>query len=74
VPAGVVRHKISQSTGGQVSRKKISLKFRSSLRFFGRYARPYHWLTIPLFFAGDAIRIAALVLTGRIRDARKEQL
>jgi GT2 family glycosyltransferase len=68
VPAGKVWHKISQSTGGQIGPRKISLKFRSSVRFFGRYARARHWLTIPFFFAADALRIAALVLTGRIRD------
>lgn len=69
VPAARVWHRISASTGGQISRRKIVTKFRSSLRFFGRYARPYHWLTIPFFFTIDALRIAGLVLTGRIRDA-----
>ncbi|MBI4719877.1 MAG: glycosyltransferase family 2 protein [Chitinivibrionia bacterium] len=73
VPHGKVWHKISRSTGGQIGFRKISLKLRSTIRFFGRYARPYHWLTIPFFFAADAVRIAALVLSGRIRDASGEQ-
>jgi GT2 family glycosyltransferase len=70
VPRGKVWHKISASTGGQLSCQKISRKFRSSLRFFGRYAAPYHWLVIPLFFVIDGARIGVLVLLGRIRGAR----
>lgn len=69
VPGGKVWHKISASTGGQVSRRKISRKLKSTWKFFGRYARPWHWLTIPLFFAADVIRIFFLVVSGRIRDA-----
>lgn len=68
VPAARVWHKISASTGGQLSRRKITLKFRSTWKFFLRYARPYHWLTIPFFFLADVIRILVLVLFGRIRD------
>jgi GT2 family glycosyltransferase len=69
VPAGVVWHKISSSTGGQMSAKKISRKLRSSVIFFRRYASFNHWLTIPFFFAADVVRILALVLSGRIRNA-----
>lgn len=68
VPGAVVWHKISQSTGGQVSRRKIAVKLRSTLRFFGRYARPWHWLTIPFFFAIDAGRILVMVAAGKIKD------
>jgi GT2 family glycosyltransferase len=67
-PEARVWHKISASTGGQLSRRKASRKLRSSWRFFRRYARPWHWLTIPFFFAFDVIRIVALVASGRIRD------
>jgi GT2 family glycosyltransferase len=70
-PHGRVWHKISASTGGQVSRRKITTKFKSTLKFFGRYAAFYHWLTIPVFFAADVLRVAAMVLTGRIKDARE---
>jgi len=68
VPAGKVWHKISASTGGQLGAKKIKRKFRSTRIFFGRYARPWHWLTIPFFLLADVIRIGFLVGFGRIRD------
>jgi len=67
-PSGKLWHKISQSSGGQLGYRKIVRKFKSSVRFFLRYSRPYHWLTIPFFFLIDAARIAALVGLGRIRD------
>ncbi len=69
VPAAKVWHKISASTGGQLSRRKIGLKLRSTRRFFGRYARWYHRLTMPLFFTLDVVRIGVLILAGRIRDS-----
>ena len=68
VPAAHVWHRISASTGGQLSRRKANRKLASSRRFFARHAKPYHWLTIPFFFVGDVVRIAGLVLAGRIRD------
>jgi GT2 family glycosyltransferase len=71
VPEGKVWHKISASTGGQVSRRKVTRKLKSTWMFFGRYARPWHWLTIPFFFAADVIRIVSLVLTGRIRNTER---
>ncbi len=69
VPAAKVWHRISASTGGQVSGAKIQRKLKSSWRFFRAYAKPYHWLTIPLFFTLDVVRIVGLILVGRIRDA-----
>lgn len=69
VPTAQVWHRISASTGGQASRAKIRRKLASTARFFRTYARPYHWITIPLFFALDVVRITGLVLVGRIRDA-----
>ncbi len=68
-PEARVWHRISASTGGQISRAKISRKLTSAWRFFRTYARPYHWITIPLFFVLDVVRITGLVLVGRIRDA-----
>ena len=68
VPAGRVWHKISSSTGGQLGARKIKLKLRSTLKFFCRYASLRHWLTIPLFFTFDVIRIIILVSVGRIRN------
>jgi len=67
-PSGKVWHKISSSTGGQLSRRKVSLKLQSTWRFFARYASPHHWLTIPVFFLFDVLRIVTLVALGRIRD------
>jgi len=69
VPAAKVWHRISASTGGQLSRRKAMRKLTSARRFFSTYGRAYHWLTIPLFFVLDVVRIGLLVLTGRIRDA-----
>jgi GT2 family glycosyltransferase len=68
VPAARVWHRISASTGGQLSRRKATRKLSSARRFFAKHARPYHWATIPFFFVLDVIRIAGLVLAGRIRD------
>lgn len=69
VPRSHVWHRISASTGGQLSRRKVTRKLASSRRFFAKYARPWHWATIPFFFTLDVVRIGGLVLTGRIRDA-----
>ena len=68
IPAGIVWHKISASTGGQLSATKIKRKLKSGIKFFRRYASFYHWLTIPLFFAADVVRILVLVSVGRIRN------
>jgi GT2 family glycosyltransferase len=69
VPTAHVWHRISASTGGQLSAAKIRRKLAGSRRFLRTYARPYHWITIPLFFVLDVVRIVGLVLVGRIRDA-----
>jgi GT2 family glycosyltransferase len=67
-PTARVWHKISASTGGQLSRRKATRKLKSTWKFFSRYARPWHWLSIPIFFGFDVVRIGALVAFGRIRD------
>lgn len=68
VPAGIVWHKVSQSTGGQLGSRKVALKLRSTIRFLSRYARPWHWVTIPFFFACDVVRILVMVAAGKIKD------
>ena len=68
VPKAKVWHKISSSTGGQLSRRKISLKLRSSMTFFGRYSAWYHWFSMSLFFAIEVLRIVILILRGRIKN------
>lgn len=67
-PKGKVWHKISASTGGQLSARKVRRKLKSTFKFLRRHASPLHWLTIPLFFTFDVIRIIMLVATGRIRN------
>jgi GT2 family glycosyltransferase len=68
VPLGRMWHKISPSTGGQMSRRKINRKLKSSWIFFRRYAKPHHWITIPIFFIIDAVRIVLLIAAGKIRN------
>lgn len=68
VPGAKVWHKISSSTGGQVNWRKISLRLRSSFLFHRKYARWYHWVTIPFFVVADGIRVAVLIATGGIRN------
>lgn len=72
VPEGKLWHKISISTGGQFTWYKIRNRIRSSFIFFLRYASFYHFLTIPLFFVYDAIRVLILVMAGQIRDTKKK--
>lgn len=67
-PRGKVWHKISAATGGQLNWKKIRLRLYSNGIFLLRYARWYHWLTIPFFFAIDGIRILLNIMTGKIKN------
>ncbi len=55
VPTGKLWHKISASSGGGLTPFKTRLKVRNSLIFFKRYARWYHWLTIPIFVGFGAV-------------------
>jgi GT2 family glycosyltransferase len=58
-PRARVWHKLSVSAGGHLSWFKLSHKERSSLRFFARYARWYHWLVLPwLHVAASAVTAA----------------
>lgn len=68
LPGGKVWHKISVSTGGQLSIRKIRLRLQSNFIFYKRYARWYHWFTIPVFFILDGFRVLGLILTRRIRN------
>jgi GT2 family glycosyltransferase len=60
VPRARMWHKVSLSTGGEFSPKKMRLKLGSNLRFFFRYARPWQYLTAPFFALG---RVILFVLT-----------
>jgi len=46
-PSAKVWHKLSVSAGGHLSLFKLQNKFISSVRFFSRHAKWYHWLTWP---------------------------
>ena len=71
VPKAVLWHKISASTGGQLTRYKMYHKLRSGWIFFRRYAKFYHVFTIPFFFALDVFRVLLLILRGKIRAPQK---
>ncbi len=49
VPSSVIWHKLSVSTGGHLSWQKNWNKLRSQLRLMARYAKPHHWMTIPVW-------------------------
>jgi GT2 family glycosyltransferase len=47
VPRAKVWHKVSAFTGGGLTPFKTQMKVEHNLIFFKRYARWYHWITIP---------------------------
>lgn len=55
VPSAVVWHKLSVSAGGHLSWFKNWNKLKSQLRLMARYAKFYHWLTIPIVMAGNIL-------------------
>jgi len=66
-PSAKVWHKVSSSSGGKevaggLTPFKVVHKTRSLLRFFRRYARWYHWTTIPFFMAGSFVKAAVLMI------------
>jgi GT2 family glycosyltransferase len=54
-PGAHVWHKVSASSG-QFSWYKNSNKFKSQFRLLARYARWYHWITIPWGFVWNLFR------------------
>ena len=48
-PTAKIWHKLSVSSGGHFSWCKNWNKLKSQLRLMGRYARWYHWFTIPVW-------------------------
>jgi len=48
-PSAKLWHKVSSSSGGGLTPFKAQLKVEHNLIFFKKYARWYHWLTIPWF-------------------------
>jgi GT2 family glycosyltransferase len=70
VPSSRVWHKLSVSTKGHLSWFKNWNKLKSQLRLMARYARWYHWLTIPLAMPVDIMLSAAEVLFHQDTKAR----
>ena len=63
-------HKISASSGGKEIRGgltafKVYYKIRGMMKFFGRYARWYHWLAIPFFWKWQFFRAAYWMIVAR---------
>jgi len=68
VPSAVVWHKLSASSGGHLSWFKNWNKLKSQLRLMARYAKPYHWLTIPFVLTGKIlIALLSALRTPRTR-------
>jgi GT2 family glycosyltransferase len=55
VPQAKLWHKVSAFSGGGLTPFKTKLKVEHNLIFFKRYARWYHWLTIPWCVGAMAI-------------------
>ncbi len=71
VPDAKIWHKVSMSSGGGLTPFKIYHRFRSTFRFFARYARFYHWLGIvPATLARTAAFAAREFLGGRRENVK----
>lgn len=66
-PKAKVWHKLSVSAGGHFSWFKNWNKLKSTFRLLRRYAKPYHWLTIPLLLPLMIIRGALQSVFQRTR-------
>jgi len=55
VPHAKLWHKVSAFSGGGLTPYKTRLKVEHNLIFFKRYARWYHWITIPWCIGGMTI-------------------
>lgn len=69
-PAAKIWHKISASSGGAAVASgltgfKIFYKVRGMLKFFGRYARWYHWLTIPFCWAIQFVQSFVMLILAK---------
>ncbi len=68
VPQAKMWHKISAASGGQLKWRKIKLRLISNIIFLKRYAKWYHWLSIPVFQAAETIKILLLIIRGKIKN------
>lgn len=83
VPKARLWHKVSSFSGGGLTPFKTTLKVEHNLIFFKRYARWYHWLTIPWFVGALALvfigkellkgnfRIVSALLDGFVKAMRR---
>lgn len=60
VPTAKLWHRVSTSSGGVVTPKRMTLKIEKNLIFFKRYAKWYHWMTIPWCIGTVAIGFLVL--------------
>ena len=49
-------HKLSVTSGGHLSWFKNWNKLKSQMRLLARYAKPHHWLTIPVWMSINIVR------------------
>ncbi len=63
-------HKVSMSSGGGLTPFKIYHRFRSTFRFFARYARFYHWIGIVPATLARTVAFA----TGELVHGRRENV
>lgn len=64
-PRAKLWHKVSSFSGGGLTPLKAQLKVEHNFIFFRRYARWYHWLTIPWFIsAGTMVFVLKEVMKG----------
>ena len=67
VPGAKLWHKVSSFSGGGASPMKTQLKVEHNLIYFKRYARWYHWITIPWCVGGlGMIFVAKQLVKGDI--------
>jgi len=59
VPRARLWHRVSTSSGGVITPKRVMLKIEYNLIYFKRYALWYHWFTIP--FCVGALSLSYLV-------------
>ncbi|MFQ5706469.1 MAG: glycosyltransferase family 2 protein [bacterium] len=63
VPESKVWHKVSATSGGGLSPFKVTHKLKSNFQFFKKYARWYHWMSIPFFVYGSTFWFITRQLT-----------
>ncbi len=65
VPSAKIWHKLSVSAGGHLSWFKNWNKLKSQLRLMIRYAKLYHWISIPVWIVINIVRGFVRVKTAR---------